>query len=77
MLQMHPSIEDGHVVMRFDGEIDADAAATVAGMIDRSWGDLSLDFTDVGRVEEAGFSLLADAIRRCPYRLAIRGLPGL
>ena len=77
MLQMHPSIEDGHVVMRFDGELDAEGAATVAGMIDHSWGDFSLDFTDVARVEDAGFSLLAEAIRRCPYRLVIRGLPGL
>lgn len=77
MLQMQPSIEDGHVVLRLGGELDAKSAAAVAGMIDHSRGDFSLDFTDVARVEDAGFSLLAEAIRRCPYRLVLRGLPGL
>src|SRR5947208_3015504 len=76
MLQMLPSIEDGHVVLHFGGEIDEQSAATVAQMIDRSKGDCSLDFTDVKRVEAKGFSLLAEAIKRCPYRLAVRGLKG-
>ncbi len=75
MLQMLPSIEDGHVVLHLGGEIDAQSAATVAEMIDHSMGDFSLDFTDVKRVEDASFNVLADAIRRCPYRLAVRGLP--
>jgi len=75
MLQMLPSIEDGHVVLHLGGEIDAQSAATVAEVIDHSMGDFSLDFTDVKHVEDAGFSVLADAIRRCPYRLAVRGLP--
>ncbi|MFN2548161.1 MAG: STAS domain-containing protein [Myxococcales bacterium] len=75
MLQLLPSIEDGHVVLHLGGEIDVDSAATVAQLIDRSMGDFSLDFTDVKRVEDAGFNVLADAIRRCPYRLVVRGLP--
>ena len=71
---MLPSIEDGHVVLHFGGEIDEESAATVAKMIDKSLGDLSLDFTDVEKVESAGFTLLAEAIRRCPYKLVVRGL---
>ena len=74
MLQMMPSIEDGHVVLRFGGEIDPQSAATVAEMIDHSMGDCSLDFTGVERVEEASLGVLADAIRRCPYKLSVRGL---
>jgi ABC-type transporter Mla MlaB component len=74
MLQMKPSIEDGHVVLHFGGEIDEQSAATVAEMIDHSLGDFSLDFSDVERVEDAGFTLLSEAIRRCPYKLAVRGL---
>lgn len=74
MLQMLPSIEDGHVVLHFGGEIDEESAVTVAQMIDHSLGDFSLDFTDVKRVEDAGFTVLAEAIRRCPYRLVVRGL---
>jgi len=75
MLQMLPSIEDGHVVLHLGGEIDAQSAATVAEMIDHSMGDFSLDFTDVKLVEDAGFNVLAEAIHRCPYKLAVRGLP--
>jgi anti-anti-sigma regulatory factor len=75
MLQMLPSIEDGHVVLHLGGEIDGEAAATVARLIGQSMGDLSIDFSDVARVEDAGFTVLADAIRRCPYRLVVRGLP--
>jgi ABC-type transporter Mla MlaB component len=75
MLQMLPSIEDGHLVLHFGGEIDEPAAAAVAGMIDHAMGACSLDFTDVTRVESAGFALLAEAIRRCPYQLLVRGLP--
>ena len=75
MLQMLPSIEDGHVVLHFGGEIDAQSAETVAQLNDRSMGDFSLDFTDVKRVEDAGFGVLAEAIRRCPYKLVVRGLP--
>jgi anti-anti-sigma regulatory factor len=74
MLQMLPSIEDGHVVLHLGGELDASGAATVASLIDHSRGEFSLDFTDVGRIEDAGFSVLSDAIRRCPYRLVVRGL---
>ena len=74
MLQMLPSIEDGHVVLHLGGEIDAQSAATVAQLIDHSMGDFSLDFTDVKRVEDVGFTVLADAIRRCPYKLVLRGL---
>jgi len=37
-------------------------------------GDFSLDFSDVKRVEQSGFAVLAQAIRRCPYKLVVRGL---
>jgi len=37
-------------------------------------GDFSIDFTDVRRVEHSGFAVLAQAIRRCPYKLVVRGL---
>ena len=74
MLQLKPSIEDGHVVLHFGGEIDEQSAATVAQLIDRSMGDCALDFTDVKRVEAAGFTMMAEAIRRCPYKLVVRGL---
>ena len=39
-------------------------------------GDFSLDFSDVKRVEQPGFAVLAQAIRRCPYKLVVRGLEG-
>lgn len=74
MLQMLPSIEDGHIVLHLDGDLDAQSAQAVATIIGQSKGEFSIDFTDVGRVEDAGFSVLADAIRRCPYRLVVRGL---
>jgi anti-anti-sigma regulatory factor len=74
MLQMLPSIEDGHVVLHLGGEIDGEGAAAVARLIGQSKGDFSIDFTDVQRVEESGFDVLAQAIRRCPYKLVVRGL---
>jgi anti-anti-sigma regulatory factor len=74
MLQMLPTIEDGHIVLRLGGDIDAESAATVASLIDRSTSSFYIDFTEVGRVEDASFTVLADAIRRCPYRLVLRGL---
>ena len=74
MLQMLPSIEDGHVVLRLGGDLDGEGAAAVARLIGQSMGDFSIDFTDVKRVEGAGFDVLAQAIRRCPYKLAVRGL---
>ncbi len=73
-MQLLPLIEDGHIVLRLGGDIDAQGAQTVAGLIDRSTNDFAIDFTDVTRVEEAGFTVLADAIRRCPHRLVVRGL---
>jgi ABC-type transporter Mla MlaB component len=80
MLQMFSSIEDGRVVLRLGGELDGEGAAAVARLIGQSMGDFSLDFTDVNRVEQSGFAVLAQAIRRCPYKLVLRGLkegPGL
>ena len=74
MLRMLPDIEDGHLVLRRDGEIDGEGAATVARLIGQSKGDCLIDFTDVKGVEDAGFQVLAQAIRRCPYRLQLRGL---
>ena len=74
MLQMLPSIEDGHIVLRLGGEVDASSAEAVAHLIDQSMGEFAIDFSDVSRVEDAGFSVLAEAIRRCPYRLVVRGL---
>jgi anti-anti-sigma regulatory factor len=74
MLQMVPSIEDGRVVLRLGGELDGEGAATVARLIGQSMGDFSIDFSDVKRVEESGFVVLAQAIRRCPYKLVVRGL---
>jgi ABC-type transporter Mla MlaB component len=74
MLQMLPSIEDGRVVLRLDGELDGEGAAAVARLIGQSMGDFAIDFTDVKRVEEAGFTVLAQAMRRCPYKLVVRGL---
>jgi len=77
MLQMLPSIEDGHVVLHLGGELDGEGAAAVARLIGQSKGAFELDFTDVLRVEETGFDVLAQAIRRCPYKLVVRGLaPG-
>ena len=76
MLQMLPSIEDGHVVLRLGGDLDSEGAAAVARLIGQSKGDFAIDFTDVHRVEDAGFTVLAQAIRRCPYRLVVRGLRG-
>ena len=76
MLQMLPSIEDGHLVLRLGGDLDSEGAAAVARLINQSMGDFAIDFTDVKRVEEAGFTVLAQAMRRCPYRLVIRGLRG-
>ena len=75
MLQMLPSIEDGRVVLHVAGELDDEGAAAVARVIGQSMGDFSIDFTDVKRVEDAGFAVLAQAIRRCPYKLMVRGLP--
>jgi anti-anti-sigma regulatory factor len=74
MLQMLPSIEDGHVVLRLGGDLDGEGAVAVARLISQSMGDFSIDFTDVKRVEDAGFDVLAQAIRRCPYKLVVRGL---
>ena len=74
MLQMVSSIEDGRVVLRLGGELDGEGAAAVARLIGQSMGDFSLDFSDVKRVEQSGFAVLAQAIRRCPYKLAVRGL---
>ena len=74
MLQMVSSIEDGHVVLRLGGELDGEGAAAVARLIGQSMGDFSLDFSDVKRVEQSGFAVLAQAIRRCPYKLVVRGL---
>jgi ABC-type transporter Mla MlaB component len=71
---MLPSIEDGRVVLRIGGELDGEGAAAVARLIGQSMGDFSIDFTDVKRVEESGFAVLAQAIRRCPYKLVVRGL---
>ena len=76
MLQMLPSIEDGHLVLRLGGELDSEGAATVARLIGQSMGDFAIDFTDVMRVEESGFNVLAQAMRRCPYKLVVRGLRG-
>ena len=72
---MLPSIEDGHVVLHFGGEIDEHSAATVADMINHTMGDCSLDFTGVAHVAETGLHVVTEAIRRCPYRLTVRGLP--
>lgn len=74
MLQMLPSIENGHLVLHLGGDVDAQSAETVAQLIAKSMGELALDFTDVRRVEDAGFTVLAAAIRRCPFRLEVRGL---
>jgi anti-anti-sigma regulatory factor len=74
MLQMLPSIEDGHLVLRLGGELDSEGAAAVARLIGQSMGDFAIDFTDVMRVEESGFNVLAQAMRRCPYKLVVRGL---
>jgi anti-anti-sigma regulatory factor len=74
MLQMLPSIEDGHLVLHLDGELDTEGATAVARLIGQSKGDFAIDFTDVRNVEDAGFTVLAQAIRRCPYRLVVRGL---
>ena len=74
MLQMVSSIEDGRVVLRLGGELDGEGAAAVARLIGQSMGVFSLDFSDVKRVEQSGFAVLAQAIRRCPYKLVVRGL---
>ncbi len=74
MLQMLPTIEDGRIVLHLGGDIDEESAATVAQLIDRSTNTFSIDFSDVTRVEDAGFNVLAAAIRRCPHRLMVRGL---
>ena len=74
MLQMVSSIEDGRVVLRLGGELDGEGAAAVARLIGQSMGDFSLDFSEVKRVEQSGFAVLAQAIRRCPYKLVVRGL---
>ena len=62
------------MVLRLGGELDGEGAAAVARLIGQSMGDLSLDFTDVRRVEESSFLVLSQAIRRCPYKLVVRGL---
>jgi anti-anti-sigma regulatory factor len=74
MLRMVSSIEDGHVVLRVGGELDGEGAAAVARLIGQSMGDFCIDFSDVKSVEDSGFPVLAQAIRRCPYRLVVRGL---
>jgi ABC-type transporter Mla MlaB component len=74
MLQMVSSIEDGRVLLRVRGELDGEGAAAVARLIGQCMGDFAIDFSDVQRVEDAGFAVLAQAIRRCPYRLVVRGL---
>jgi anti-anti-sigma regulatory factor len=71
---MLPVIENGHVVVRLDGELDAEGAATVARVIGQSQGDFELDFSGVASVDDAGLEVVAAAIRQCPYRLALRGL---
>lgn len=76
-LQMIPVIVDGHVVVRLGGELDAEGAATVARVIGQSQGDFELDFSGVGRIDNAGLEVVAAAIRQCPYRLALRGLADL
>ena len=73
-MQLLPSIEDGHIVLHLGGDIDAQGAETVAHLIGQSMGEFAIDFTDVGRVEDAGFTVLAAALRRCPYRAVVRGL---
>jgi anti-anti-sigma regulatory factor len=73
-MQLLPLIEDGHIVLHLGGDIDAQGASAVADLIGRSTNDFEIDFTDVTRVEEAGFPVLAEAIRRCPHRLVVRGL---
>jgi ABC-type transporter Mla MlaB component len=78
MLQMVSSIEDGRVMLRVRGELDGEGAAAVARLIGQSMGDFSIDFSDVKQVQDSGFAVLAQAIRRCPYRLVVRGLdPGV
>lgn len=74
MLQMLPSIEDGHIVLHLGGDVDAQSAEALAQLIGQSKGEFAIDFTDVHRVEDDGFHVLAAAIRRCPYRLVVRGL---
>jgi ABC-type transporter Mla MlaB component len=74
MLQMLPSIEDGQMVLRLGGELDGEGAAAVARLIGQSMGNLSIDFTDVLRLEKSSFAVLSQAIRRCPYKLVVRGL---
>lgn len=74
MLRMVSSIEDGRVVLRVGGEVDGEGAAAIARLIGQSKGDFSIDFSDVKSVEDSGFAVLAQAIRRCPYRLVVRGL---
>ncbi|HTO98706.1 MAG TPA: hypothetical protein VMK66_16770 [Myxococcales bacterium] len=74
MLRMVSSIEDGHLVLHVGGELDGEGAAAVARLIGQSMGDFCIDFSDVKNVEDAGFTVLSQAIRRCPYRLAVRGL---
>lgn len=76
MLQMVSSIEDGRLVLRVGGDMDGEGAAAVARLIGQSMGDFSIDFTDVKCVENSGFAVLAQAIRRCPYKLVVRGLEG-
>ncbi len=70
-MQMLPWIEEGHIVLRLGGEIDREGARAVAGLIEASTHDFFIDFTDVTGVEEAGFTVLADAIHRCPHRLVL------
>lgn len=74
MLQVLPSIENGHLVLHLDGELDGEAAAAVARLIGQSMGDCLIDCTEVRKVEEDGFTVLTQAIHRCPYKLELRGL---
>jgi len=76
MLHMLPSIENGHLVLHLDGELDGEGAAAVARLIGQTMGDFLIDFTDVGRIEEPGFTVLSRAMHRCPYHLEVRGLQG-
>src|SRR2546430_15892482 len=73
MLQMLPSIEDGRVVLRIGGELGGEGAAAVSRLIGQSMGGFSIDFTDVRRVEHSGVAVLAQALRRCPFKLPVRG----
>lgn len=75
-MQLLPSIEDGHVVLHLGGDLDADGAATVVRLIQQTKGDGAIDFSDIQSCEQGTLDTVTDAIRRCPYHLAVRGLSG-